>query len=578
MDLSIFKPNVPLTISGELDKSIKEYSDTADEDKIIGAVDRTREKNDYYLAGMNIDYLNELGITEPNQLGQLMSMSNRNKGPVRVIRFQKQNDRIAFYLTDGLVNTLKNNKDLNPLTSSNWIIYKIVEPNSSSPYNGELEDTGERVHFPNIKKFFRDVIENGLQSKGDVRLSKDQIRTTNLDDFGLGLISDESEYVDLEVKPEKSQHDSIKEMVEQSRQLLNKDNHSQGDKDAVEAVQEETSSALANAVYQPAFDGQSSEFMLEEDDFSEMIDDMMADKSLDPDNQDITQDFDIDPDNLTPEDLEFKHSSDILEDHFKKLPKVSLSEQVYFELKDDYSKYLDQIRVTRKNFRQLDDVGKAKMVKLVEDYRSRLLTLLINSLKRNMVQAKRATDLDNPNVLPSVVSQRKELYEIPLNEFMEESTDEYNESIENFEREEDELFEEWYRQVQEDPRGMFNEMRQEVYDRSINEMAQSARDNLTLRTSELNEEYNDWLVSFYKQRLDGDLENINSELEGHTSMLHESLTSRLESEIYKSRERIAEKEREKEAELLAEKQAPLKQEAHEDEEDDLILPKGGLFG
>lgn len=556
MDLTIFKANVPITISGELDKELSK-----DDPQLLGAVDNKGTSKEYYLAGLDVGLLKDAGITDVSQLSQLHSMSNA--GTLQVIRFESQSDVIGVFLSDALIKTLENNPELERLAQNNWRLYRLEEPTSDSPKVGRFVETGRIIRFPEIRKEFANIIKNGYQtdserSVNNVKVAKNISKEDTLRALGGGGGS-----LDLKIEKEETERDIANRYADQYEQeSISQNNETQPSEGAVENEVEPSTepNEIVTAVEEveeghvPSVESSKTENEaylsdLFGEEFEEELENVSSYQATASQTNEAVnlQDTPIRSSVLNELGDWVEPSEEILKEAFSQVSKFDNLSILYFEAYEPFIQLLDQFGLDLDTFYALDEEGQRAIGEWLNKARKRLAQTLIRSLEQAQRETRALSDLseNNPRQSNLVKEQYQTLYLDPVEVLRDEMTQNSTNEMIEIDKAIDSEFEEWYERVQADPRGVYNEMFKEANDQRKNDVILSYRQESDAEEAEILKKFTNWLEeTFYKERYETDIEDAKDDLSNHLNVLQSALDTQLETERLQSELREARRKEE----------------------------------
>ena len=478
MELTQFKSNVPITISGEMEQLVNQGD-------IVGAVVDQDGTRSYYLAGLDHGLLRDAGITQVSQLSQLHSMSNQ--GTVQVVRFEGQTDCIGVLLSDALKRILQNNPATEPLTRKNWRIYKLEDPHSDSPLSGRLNDTGDLIHFSDLTEWFNETMKNGYLTKSQKALNKKSVKISDMPHDKVRSILDKGEgSLDTSKKVEKTDKDIAREQAELYHQ--------------------------GGSLSKPQEEEESFTDMLEGMEF-EGLEDFQAAPASSSQAQAVSLDL-PDPESFMADQLEAKGKS-------------TPAEQVYFQNNPQFVTWLKQLTID--SLDGLDETSVEYLTEKVQGARQALAERILAFLTRTMKETLRGSE--HPETNENLFKEVSLRYDQDVTQAIDAQKETFDSQLadqyDQIQAKEDAEFDAWYQEVQADPRAVFDKDRSESVKQRRAAAYKEVQEEVTAFRKEHIAIFQEWLKEFYADRYAGDNVLAQGEMESYIRTLQDNLNTQV---------------------------------------------------
>ena len=502
MDLTVFKPKTPVTLSAQIRRDVLggEFS---------GAVLTNRDGTDrrYFTAGFSIQDLENLGIHEPTQLSLLRSMDDA--GSIDLVTLESDPEHIGFLMTTDLHNVIHNATDaIGKLKDAAWTIFEIKDAMSETPFEGELKPLinakGDvfRVSFYDLQAYFEHVVETGeLMSssfkKEDKSMSDTTKDTPNYTDEELQqlLFSSNSKSMDMTVEKKKSLDEQMfeegeeylqqqlkkeQEAAERERQRRIEEAKARKEREARARRQQEQAAAV-----KPATPGAIHVPNLKS--FQEILD-----------------------------DLNIKPTSDVQRYYLSNL-----------ELLMDYA---ESMKIDAKIFNAFDPQGRRDLMIAMNSEREKFVSQAVGQLRREALKVEQQIEVDSEDANVNVREKHLTLYVDPL----EARQQEMREKLDQFSAERhqalDDGFADWWDRVQDDPESVYREIYQQsvVDDAIAKEKDRLSQEYAAYREERMNE-VDDYIQEFVETRRERDISHLSIDWTDASQLGIRTLNDRVES-------------------------------------------------
>lgn len=472
----VFMPKTPVSISAQLRRDVTNdvYSGAA-----LTSSDGISRR--LFVAGFSIDELERIGITDSSQLSQLRSMDD--VGSIDLITFQSDPEHLGFVLTEDLITVISNAKDdVGILTTVDWSIFEIADPDSETPFEGKLipltDSKGQvyRVPFDELPQYFEHVVTTGelmpnLSNRGDDKMAKEANNQISDDELRAFMENDASEDMDMTIEEKKSLDDVMFDDAEDyyNQQLKREDEEKRRQQEEADRrIEQERLANQRQAQAQQQRGGSQSDGVF--------IPNL---KSFD----EILRDLNDQPD------------SDIQEFYMSHVAPIA--------------EFTDSMNIDASIFNSFDPQGRRDLMIAMNREREKLVSQAISQLKREAMDVEEQVEVDSEDSNVMIREKYMELYIHPLEEHQSEMRD----SLADFEEERNHVLEsgfaDWWERVQNNPEEVYNEIYQSsIVDDAVDQEKERLSDEYSMFREERLRKFEAVKNEFVEKRRERDFTHL----------------------------------------------------------------------
>lgn len=424
----VFMPKTPVSISAQLRRDVTNgvYSGAS-----LSSSDGVSRR--LLVAGFSVSDLEDIGIVDSTQLSQLRSMDD--VGSIDLITFQSDPNHLGFVLSDDLITVISNAKDdVSLLTTADWTIFEIMDPDSETPFEGELKpltnSKGDvyKVPFDELVDYFKHVVNTGelmpnLWNRGDDNMANNINKQPSDDD--LSKLLGDGESMDMNIEEKKSMDEIMFDDAEDyyNQQLKREEEARRREQEEIRRREQEV---RAKAQREQELRNQQAQQQKQQGG-------SQSDGVFIPNLKSFDEIL---------RDLNVVANSDI--------------EAYYLDNIQPIAEFADSMNIDASIFNSFDAQGRRDLMIAMNREREKLVNQAISQLKREAMDVEEQVQVESEESNAMIREKYMELYIRPL----EEHQDDMRNQLADYEQERENILEsgfaEWWENVQNDPQGVYD--------------------------------------------------------------------------------------------------------------------------